>query len=142
MKEWKWILFGLLMIALAGCTSAQRDDRQAGLYAERLERGEAVSADEYAEMVEFYCSALDRTLDEIEPAARAHAEALESADSVRVVETAMALDKAASEAHKRRENLIRLGSGLQRNFVFLPDSLQRRLTDHILAVTLRYSDFH
>ncbi|MCM1310029.1 MAG: hypothetical protein NC301_03260 [Bacteroides sp.] len=127
---------------MAGCTQVQRDNRQAGLYAEQLERGESVSAAEYGKMVAFYCEALDRTLDEIEPAAKAHVAALEAADSVRVVETAAALDRTAAEAHKKRENLIRLGSGLQRNFSLLPDSLQRRLTDHIMAVTLRYSNFH
>lgn len=128
-------------LLLGGCTAASRDNRQAGIYAEQLERGEEVSAEEYSKMVTFYCDALDRTLQEIEPAAKKHAAALESNDADAIKKTADELDKTSARVHHERENLIRLGSGLQRNFEQLPDSVRQRLSDHIIAVTLRFYDF-
>lgn len=140
MKLFKVILF-LSGIVLAGCSQAQRDDRQAGLYAEQLERGEAVSAQDYADMVSFYCDALDHTLEEIEPAAKAHAAALNANDSLRITTTATDLNQATAKAHEKRKNLVRLGKNLQYHMANIPDSTRNRLTDHILKITLRYSNY-
>ncbi len=128
-------------IALAGCSQGQRDDRRAGLYADKLERGEAVSAQDYAEMVSFYCDALDNTLEEIEPAAKAHAAALKAGDSLRIVDTAAELNEVSTKAHQKRQNLVRLGKGLQYHMADIPDSTRTRLTDHILKITLRYANY-
>lgn len=137
-----------LMIVAAGmllpgaCSRADRDDRQAARYAERLETGKDVSAREYDDMVEFYCGALDRTLRDIEPAAKAYAAAVEADDSVAARRTVLELNRATAEAYEKRRNLVRLGSNLQARLPNLPDSTRNRLVEHIMKVTLKYSDFH
>ena len=131
-----------MLLMLGACSQAGRDDRQASIYADRLEKGEAISAREYADIVEFYCEALDRTLLDIGPAAKAYAAALEANDSTAALITAQELNRATAEAHDKRRNLVRLGSNLQAHLPDLPDTTRTRLVEHITTVTLKYSDFH
>ncbi len=134
------ILLGCLL--LAACSQTDRNNRQAALYAERLEQGEEISAGDYADIVEFYCRALDHALTDIEPAAKAHAAALDANDSTSIEQTGIELRNRTAKAQKNNKEITRLGSALQTRLADLPDSTRRTLLERLFAISLRYSDFH
>lgn len=126
---------------LLGACSGWRDNRKAAAYADRLEQAESVSAEEYAEMVDFYCAALDRTFAELEPVAKEHADAVNRGDSIHAAKTEKKLSEKTAEMSADRKDLTRLGSQLLRHVGQLPDSTRTRLFDYITSVSDRYSDY-
>ena len=52
----------LTALALSACSGAGRENRRAAAYADKIEQSESVTADEYSEMVSFYCSAIDHSV--------------------------------------------------------------------------------
>lgn len=136
------LLCSLTLTVVSACSASYSDNRKAADYAERLETGEAISADEYSEIVTFYCNALDRAFSEMEPAARAHADAVEAGSDQELIErTAEDLKRKAAEAGERRRNLTRLGNALFLAMPQLPDSARTSLVTYLQSVSSRYSDF-
>lgn len=134
------MLLGCLL--LVACSQTDRNNRQAALYAERLEQGEDISAREYADIVEFYCLALDNALTDIEPAAKAHAAAIDANNNDAIEQTATELRDHTARAQKTHKEVMRLGAALQTRLADIPDSTRRTLLDQLLAISIRYSDFH
>lgn len=132
-----------LMLAaeiLGSCSAGWRDNRRAAAYADKIEHAESITADEYSEMVSFYCSAMDRTLEELRPYHEAHARALESTDSARVADTERELTDKTAEVSANRSDVRRLGSRLFVHLADMPDSTRRRLLTYLSDLHSRYSD--
>lgn len=143
MKAIKFMLLGSLLLLLGACSDAARDDRRAAGYADRLERGETVSAEEYSEIVSFYCGALDRAFAELEPPAREHARMVDSgADPDEIEKSAAKLLQKVAKVQAGRKNITRLGSALVMKMPAMPDTTRSRLVRYVSDVSTRYSDLH
>lgn len=130
-------LAATLLLATA-CSSGWNDNRRAARYADRIEDAETVSADEYSEMVTFYCGALDRTLQELQPYHEAHAKALDSGDTAQMAKTQRELSDKTDRMANERKHLKRLGSDLFLHMSELPDTTRHRLLSHLADIRTRY----
>ncbi len=130
----------LMLLLAAACTAAWSDNRRAAKYADRIEDAETVSAQEYSEMVSFYCAALDRTLDELEPYHRAHAKAIDGGDTAQVAKTKRQLSDKTDRVAADRKHLKRLGTDLFLHMSELPDTTRYRLLSHLADIRSRYRD--
>lgn len=137
MKRTLITLAATLLLATA-CSSGWNDNRRAARYADRIEDAETVSADEYSEMVTFYCGALDRTLQELQPYHEAHAKALDSGDTAQVAKTQRELSDKTDRMANERKHLKRLGSDLFLHMSELPDTTRHRLLSHLADIRTRY----
>lgn len=142
MKTLKITLLACCMLLLGACTRAQLNNRKAAGMADRLEQGESISAADYSEMVEFYCTTLDRALGELEPLAREHAAAVDKGDTELSARTASKLQNKTAEVQSKNKELTRLGSQLFNHISLMPDSIRTNLLNHIREVSTRYSDYH
>lgn len=141
MKKHIFYIFLLLATAALGaCTTAARDNRTAAAYADQIEKSEGVTADEYSEMVSFYCSAMDRALDELRPYHEAHAQALEGTDTARVARTERELTDKTNEVSANRSDVRRLGSHLFVHLADMPDTTRHRLLTYLSDLHSRFSD--
>lgn len=140
MTQFKYLLICVLL-TLCSCSSGARQERQAELYAERLESGETIAAEEYSDMVSFYCRSLDNMLAEIDPVARKHADAVDSGDEQKAQLTAKELNDKTAEMADKHKAVGRLGQGLHRHMSQLPDSAREQLINHILEISLHYANF-
>lgn len=137
-----------LIIAIAGCallsgacSRSWRDNHKAAGYADRLEQGETIAAEDYAEIVEFYCGAIDRGLAEMEPLNREHARAVDGGDHELAARTSKALSQKSAEIAAERKDLVRLGSHLYMRLDQMPDSVRARLINYLAGLNTRYSNF-
>lgn len=145
MRKTATILAGAVMLMLtAGACSASRDidNEKAREYAELLNSGEEVSAEEYTDIVEFYIESIDGVMERMEDAARAHADAIREGDPGRVEKTAEALGKASRKMATDYAGVTALGSALYTRLNVLPDSARQALVTHIAALSTRYSDYN
>lgn len=138
---------GILVIVLAAvglmafsCSQTWSDNRQAAVYADRIETSEAVSAEEYSEMVTFYCQALDRTLANLKPFHEAHVAAIESGDTALIAKTGRELTDKTESSARDSKNVKRLGTQLFNHMGELPDTTRHRLLTYLADVYSRYSD--
>lgn len=132
------ITLAATLLLTTACSSGWNDNRRAARYADRIEDAEAVSADEYSEMVTFYCGALDRTLQELQPYHEAHAKALDSGDTAQVAKTQRELSDKTDRMANERKHLKRLGSDLFLHMSELPDTTRHRLLSHLADIRTRY----
>ena len=139
MKHTLSALVATLLLATA-CSSGWNDNRRAAKYADRIEDAEAVSADEYSEMVSFYCDALDRTLKELQPYHEAHARALDGGDTAQVAKTQRELTDKTEQLTNGRQHLTRLGTDLFIHMGEIPDSIRYRLLSHLADIRTRYQN--
>lgn len=128
------------MLLFGACSEARRDNKKAAGYADRLEQAESLPAQEYAEIVDFYCAALDRAFAELEPAADDCAEALDSGDVERAKKASQRLSEQVASVAAERKDLTRLGTQLTAHLHQLPDSTRTRLLQYIASVSTRYSN--
>lgn len=140
MKRTLLALAAIILVAATACSNLQRDNRRAAKYADRIEDSEAVTADEYSEMVSFYCEALDRTLSELQPYHDAHVKAIDSGDTALVAKTKRDLTDKTDRIAADSNDLRRLGTGLFLHMNELPDSTRHRLLSYLADLRLRYSD--
>lgn len=131
------LLITLLLLTLSACTP----NHQAGTYVKQLRSGEPVSAQEYAEMVDFYCEALDDILDELEPYHRKLSDAIDSGNTELTEQHAEALQRAQGKLIDKNRNVTELGSELAMRMPLMPDSTRLRLFRHIADISTRYSNF-
>ncbi|MBD5178296.1 MAG: hypothetical protein HDR45_02495 [Bacteroides sp.] len=129
-----------LMCCASACSQAWRDDRRAATYADRIENSEAVSAEEYSEMVTFYCRALDRSLDKLKPLHDAHAAAVASGDTAMIAKTERQLTVETESVARDTKNVSRLGSQLFNHLGALPDTTRHRLLSYLSGIYDRYSN--
>lgn len=127
-------------MALNACSGAWSENRRAAAYADKIEKSESVTADEYSEMVSFYCSAIDNALDELRPYHEAHSRAIEESDSARIAATANELTDKTEAVSAKRENVRRLGSQLFVHLGDMPDTTRHRLLNYLSGLQTRYSE--
>ncbi|MDE6513178.1 MAG: hypothetical protein K2L05_03215 [Muribaculaceae bacterium] len=140
MKNTPAILLAATLLLASACSSGWNDNRRAANYADRIEDAEAVSASEYSEMVTFYCSALDRTLQELQPYHEAHAKALNSGDTAQVAKTQRELTEKTEQLATGRKHLKRLGTALFLHMGELPDTTRHRLLTHLAGIRTHYQN--
>lgn len=130
----------LAAMALSACSGARRENRRAAAYADKIEKSEGVTADEYSEMVSFYCTAIDHALEELRPYHEAHAAALEGTDTARVAATARELTEKTEKASRDRKDVKRLGHHLFVHMADMPDTTRHRLLTYLSDLQTRYSE--
>lgn len=130
------------MLLLGACSEAWRDNKKAAGYADRLEQADPLTAQEYTEIVDFYCAALDRAFAELEPTVAEYAEAVNKGDTIRAEKASQRLTEQVASTAAERKDLTRLGSQLTVNLHQLPDSTCTRLIKYISSIYVRYSDLH
>ncbi len=131
------LLIALSLIVLSACSP----NRQAGAYVKQLRSGEPVSGREYAEMVDFYCEALDGMFDELEPYHRKLSDAIDSGNAELTERHAETLQRVQGELISKNRNVTELGSELAMRMSLMPDSTRLRLFRHIADISTRYSNF-
>lgn len=129
------------MLLLAACSGAWSDNRKAASYADRIEKGESISAEDYVEIVEFYCQAIDRGLAELAPLDKEHSRAVDSGNHELAARTSKALARKSAEVAAKRKDLTRLGSQLYIHLNELPDSTRARLIDYLSSLNSRYTNY-
>lgn len=132
------IAAGLLLTT--ACSNLQRDNRRAAEYADRIESTEAITADEYSEMVSFYCAALDRTLGELQPYHDAHAKAIDSGDTALVAKTKRELTDKTDRIASDSKHIQRLGTNLFLHMSEIPDTTRHRLLSYMADLRTRYQN--
>jgi len=130
------------MLLAGACSEARRDNNKAAGYADRLEQAGTLTAQEYAEIVDFYCEALDRAFAELEPTATEYAEAVDNGDTERAEKASRRLTEQVASTAAGRKDLTRLGTQLTAHLHQLPDSTRTRLLQYIASISTRYSDHH
>lgn len=121
----KFFAAALMLLSLGACSQAASDNRRADSYADRLEQAESVSALEYAEIVAFYCDAIDRALAEVASDTTATDDELHSR---------------AEAARLKRPGLTRLGNALFTSMPLMPDSTRHTLISRLGELTERYAE--
>lgn len=137
----KYSLSALLLLLVGACSNVAGDDSRAAAYADRLEQGEAVSAEEYAEMVDFYCNVLNRFDAEIEPLAAAYVETIGSGDSEAVAIALEDLFNAVAQLDADNPNVVRLGNYLVQHAEQMPDDVREKLESCLQSFISHYSNF-
>lgn len=135
-----FIIIIFAALALSSCSGAGRENRRAAAYADKIEQSESVTADEYSEMVSFYCTAIDHALDELRPYHEAHAAALDGDDRERIEATARELTDKTEKVSQQRKDVKRLGHHLFVHMADMPDTTRHRLLNYLSGIQARYSE--
>lgn len=135
----KTLLLSLLI--LSACSEAWRENRRAEIYADRIEDSEAVTAQEYSEMVSFYCGSIDRALDELKPYHQAHADAIAGGNTSEISRTAAVLTDKTEEISAERQQVKRLGTTLYKHITEIPDTTRQRLVGYLKGIKAKYEQF-
>lgn len=135
-----WFMMLLLIPAATSCAHKGGDEAPAAeRYAERLNGGEAIEAEEYSRMVSLYCAEMNRCFAELETPARAHAEALAAADADAAAKTEAELRRRVAELEKNPA--VGLGDALMKHLGQMPDTTAARLINYVSGLYSRCASF-
>ncbi len=134
------IILLLLPFLLGACGSKSLSaDERAENYISRLESAQAITAEEYADMVEFYGNSIDRRFDRLEPLIRDYTRALDAGDTVAARQAGAAIQARVDSL--AATPVVRLGHALAARLTSMPDSTRARFAAHLRAVHRRIAGY-